>query len=194
MENILQLDTEWFRWVNGHNAAWLDGPMWFFSQGWTWSIPIVAVFMFATLRTEPKRWWLPVVGVCLCFLFADQISVHLCKNIFHRLRPCHALDDVTMYRTNCAGLYGFVSSHAANAFAVVVFLVLRYAKKMKPSWPLAVVLLAWAAIVGYSRIYLGKHYPGDVICGALLGSAIGWGVWWLVGLIERKFLKKNAQK
>lgn len=186
LEQLLQLDTDLFRWINGHHTTVLDWLFWTMSQHWFWAVVLLLAFVLITLRKEPRRWWVVMVGVVLCFLLADQGSVHLFKDTVCRLRPCHALDDVHMFRTHCGGQYGFVSSHAANAFAIVTFLWLRYRKVC--IW--GVVLLAlWALLTCYSRAYLGKHYPGDLICGAFFGIVIGLIVWWLVQLFEKKLQK-----
>jgi undecaprenyl-diphosphatase len=86
----------------------------------------------------------------------------------------------------CGGLYGFVSSHATNSFNVALLSLLFIRKR----W-YTISILTWASVIGYSRIYLGVHYPGDVICGALLGAFIGWGVYMLYELIDRKIKMKN---
>ena len=80
--------------------------------------------------------------------------------------------------------------HAANAFAVLVLLWLRYGKKAKVTM---IVLTVWAVVMCYSRAYLGKHYPGDIMCGALFGAVVGLAVWWLAKVIEKK-LHKNETK
>ena len=120
----------------------------------------------------------------LCFLLADQGSVHLFKETVGRLRPCHTLENVRMFRTHCGGQYGFVSSHAANAFAIITFLIARYRRHVLPT----LVLTLWALATCYSRAYLGKHYPGDLLCGALFGVLIGLVVWKLSLCIEKKVL------
>lgn len=151
---------------------------------------LLAAFVLLTMRREPKRWWLVLAGVVLCFLLADQGSVHLFKDTVCRLRPCHALEEVRMFRTHCGGQYGFVSSHAANAFAVAVFFCMRYWKGTKT---VPICLLAWALATSYSRAYLGKHYPGDLICGALFGAVIGWLVWFAVAKTEKKLQKSETK-
>ena len=192
LETLKNIDTQWFLWVNSHHSTALDWTMWVLSQHWSWAVVIVAAFCLLTLRYEPRRWWVVVVGIILCFLLADQGSVHLFKNTVCRLRPCHALEGVRMFRTSCGGQYGFVSSHAANAFAVALFLVLRYWKRMKSQWPLLLLIL-WAIATSYSRAYLGKHYPGDLICGALFGSIIALIVWIITEWCEKKFARRETK-
>ena len=181
-ETLKGIDTQWFLWINSHYSNALDWTMWTLSQHWCWAVVIVLAFVLLTLRKEPRRWWLVAVGIVLCFLLADQGSVHLFKETVGRLRPCHALEGVRTFRTHCGGQYGFVSSHAANAFAIVTFLLLRYRKR---TWA-CILLTLWALATCYSRAYLGKHYPGDLVCGALFGCLIGLIVWWLSSWIEKK--------
>jgi undecaprenyl-diphosphatase len=191
LETLKEIDTQWFLWINSHHTTALDWTMWTLSQHWSWAVVIVLAFVLLTLRKEPRRWWLVAVGVVLCFLLADQGSV-LIKDTVCRLRPCHALEDVRMFRTHCGGQYGFVSSHAANAFAVALFFVLRYWKRLKRQWPL-LLLIVWALATSYSRAYLGKHYPGDLVCGAILGCIIALIVWWLTDTIEKKLRKSETK-
>lgn len=192
LEALQEVDKQWFLWINSHNCAALDWPMWTLSQHWCIAAVILVAYCLLALRHEPRRWWIPLIGIALCFLLADQGSVHLFKNTVCRLRPCHALEDVQMFHTHCGGRYGFVSSHAANIFAVTLFLMLRYWKKVAKRWPLFLLIL-WAVAVGYSRPYLGKHYPGDVICGALFGAIIGLIMWLIIGMIEKKFCKSETK-
>lgn len=187
LETLKEIDTQWFLWINSHHTTALDWTMWTLSQHWSWAVVIVLAFVLLTLRKEPRRWWLVAVGVVLCFLLADQGSV-LIKDTVCRIRPCHALEDVRMFRTHCGGQYGFVSSHAANAFAVAMFLVLKYWKRVKRQWPL-LLLIVWALATSYSRAYLGKHYPGDLVCGAILGVVAGLLVWMIINTIEKSFRK-----
>lgn len=189
LETLKNIDTQWFLWINSHYNTPLDWVMWTMSQRWSWAVVLLLAFGLLTLRKEPKRWWLVLAGVVFCFLLADQGSVHLFKETVCRLRPCHALDNVRMFHTHCGGQYGFVSSHAANAFAIVTFLILRYRH-----FPWASVLLSlWALATCYSRAYLGKHYPGDLICGAFFGAVIGLIVWWIAQWIEKKIIKYETK-
>ena len=190
LEALKQIDTEWFLWINGHHCTVLDWTMWTLSQHWCFAIVLVAAavpLLIERFRLSPfsisisRRWWLTILAITLCFLIADQGSVHLFKETVARLRPCHALDDVYMFRTGCGGQYGFVSSHAANAFAVITFITLCRRKALTTT-----LLLFWGVAVCYSRIYLGKHYPGDLLCGAFFGMVIGLIVWHLTRYFEKK--------
>ena len=202
LDTLQQIDTEWFLWINSHHTTALDWTMWVLSQHWSFALVLLIAFLLTTLRIEPRRWWLMLLAIGLCFLLADQGSVQLFKNTVCRLRPCHALQDVRMFRTGCGGQYGFVSSHAANAAAIVTLLCMRYRKKnvnvnLNVNLKKAVdsnlrftiiktLLILWAMLTCYSRAYLGKHYPGDLLCGALFGIFIGLIVWWLTTMTEKK--------
>lgn len=194
MSNLEQLDTTAFYWINQHHSTLSDWVLWVASQGWSWVIVLVVAFCLTTLRREPRRWWLVLLGIALCFLLSDRISVVCFKDVFCRLRPCQALDHVRMFRTSCGGLYGFVSSHAANVFALATFLSLRFRRKAAHPWLFALLIFLWAVVVCYSRPYLGKHYPGDVICGAMLGLCIGIIVFYLIQFADNWLSKHSQQK
>ncbi len=107
-----------------------------------------------------------------------------------RLRPCHdpsIAADVHLVNGYCGGMYGFVSAHASNAFALYSFLFFLFRKKNKK---LQRIILGWAILVSYSRIYLGAHFPGDVFGGALLGFMLGFITWKMYALFSEKKIKK----
>ena len=190
IETLNNFDTQLFYLINGHHCTAMDWVMWVFTARWSWIIVIVAAFCFSTLRHEPRKWWIVLAGIALCFLLADQGSVQLFKNTVCRLRPCHALPDVHMFREGCGGLYGFISSHAANAFAIATFFCLRYWKRDKI---VPVCMIVWACLTSYSRAYLGKHYPGDLICGALFGILVGIVILQVTSWIEKKLHKRETK-
>ena len=194
MQNLEQLDTTAFYWINQHHNVVADWVLWIASQPWSWAIVLVVAFCFTTLRKEPQRWWLVLAGIGLCFLLSDRISVVCFKDVFCRLRPCNALEGVRMFRTSCGGLYGFVSSHAANVFALAMFLSLRFRNKGHHGWMFTLLIFLWAIVVCYSRPYLGKHYPGDVVCGAALGLCIGAVVYFAIQGIEKLIYKHHSVK
>lgn len=205
MEQLIDIDTQLFYWINNHHCCVSDWILWVASQAWSWAIILIFAWWYIsfykikkmkqgnqveTLNFDSKVWWILLVGMMLCFLLSDRISVMCFKDVFQRLRPCHALENVRMFRTTCGGKYGFISSHAANVFSLALFLTLFYRKLFNKSQKFGLLMFAWAIVVGYSRPYLGKHYPGDVICGAIVGMIIGWGVYWIISKIAERVSSK----
>ena len=94
IEVLNNIDTQLFYFINHHHCTVMDWTMWVLSSRWCWLVVIVSGFVGATLVREPKKWWIVLAGIALCFLLADQGSVQLFKNTVCRLRPCHALPDV----------------------------------------------------------------------------------------------------
>lgn len=188
LETLQQLDATVLIWINNAlKSDWMDAVMLFCSGKLTW-VPWYAVLLFFLYKSNPKRIWINLVLVACCIALADQLASGLLKPLAARLRPCHN-DAVNVHliliKGICGGQYGFVSSHAANVFAVFFFFVLKDVfQKIKY---MTYILLVWAIIVSLSRVYLGVHYPGDVLCGALIGIFATTVIVWLEGVIERKF-------
>ena len=111
--------------------------------------------------------------VIIIITISDQVSVHAFKNVFLRFRPCHdpELEGlVHIVNGKCGGEFGFYSSHASNHFALAVFLSFIFRGRLRFFTP---VILLWAGVISYSRIYLGVHFPFDVLAGAIAGTVIG---------------------
>lgn len=163
-----KIDTWLFLLINGMNSPFFDWLMYWISSKLVW-IPFYTLLLFLLIRKYKLNALWILLFVALLITFSDQVSV-LFKNYFQRLRPCHNEDlDLLIHtvRGKCGGKYGFVSSHASNSFALAVFLV----PFLKSYWRyFTPAIIIWAAIVSYSRIYLGVHFPGDVIGGAALGA------------------------
>jgi len=134
-------------------------------------IPLYLAIMIYLGITYKRKFLVILLFIILGITIADQTSVNLFKNLIQRLRPCHepALQGlVHTVNGKCGGRFGFVSSHAANSFNIALISLLLVRKR----W-YSVAILIWAATIAYSRIYLGVHYPGDVVGGSILGACIG---------------------
>ena len=202
---MLELDKQLFLLINGAHAPWLDAVMTFVTSAYTWIPFYVLLFVYIIIKKEydlgnpfKKRggtrndvivaggWKIAVfilAATLLTFLLTDQISASVIKPLFHRLRPSHdpATENIARFITGRGGMYGFVSNHAANFFGLAAITTLFIRKKWY-TW----LIFFIAILVSYSRIYVGKHFPGDVICGAILGYAIGLGIYFLARKIYLK--------
>ncbi|MDZ7737533.1 MAG: phosphatase PAP2 family protein [Bacteroidales bacterium] len=183
-----KFDQDIFLFLNSINSPWWDNVMVLISSKLLW-VPLYA-FILLMLGMKYKRSLLLIIPIIILTVTAsDQLSVHAFKEVFERLRPCHepALSGLVHTVNNkCGGSYGFVSSHAANSFAVAVLSLGLLRKK----WFTAVILF-WAAVVSYSRVYLGVHYPGDIIGGALLGTLIAYAFLLLYGFLEDRLIRNS---
>lgn len=183
IDYLIQLDTQLFLALNGAHSPFWDSVMYFASGKLSWLLLYLVIIFFIAREHKWKTfWWL--LAIAFVVLLADQISVQAFKNVFQRLRPCHNSDLSEFIHVvgGCGGKYGFISSHAANTFGVAVFLSFLFNRK----W-VTLGLLVWAAFVSYSRIYLGVHYPGDVLAGAIVGAGIGSAVWFVAKKGFEKF-------
>ena len=185
LEILNNIDTEVFLYLNWkHNEFW-DFIMYWASNKFVW-IPLYAFLLFLIVKKFKKETIWILIAVVVLTILSDQLSVAI-KNIFERLRPCHdpELEGlVHIVKDKCGGNFGFVSSHACNHFSLAVFLSILFFKKIKYfTFP----ILFWAAFISYSRIYLGVHYPGDVIFGAILGTLIGLLIGKAYKLIQRRY-------
>ena len=143
---------------------------------WAW-MPLYLLFIYWVVKQYGKRCWWVFLAVGLVVFCSDQLASHVCKPLFHRLRPCYNTDFqdlIYLPKGLAGGKYSFVSSHAANTFSIAAFLTSAL-RKFRP-WA-GIALYLWAFISSYSRIYIGFHYPGDIVCGAVLGLLIGLVLW-----------------
>lgn len=187
IENIKLWDEELFLWLNSFHADWLDPIIFQATETITW-IPLYAFLIYKIYKIDPKNSWWVFGGVAMTILISDQVTSGVMKPFFERLRPCHdeRWDGVIHNYGRCGGIYGFVSSHAANTFGLAVFLNRKLKGKIKGlRW-----LYLYAAFVSYTRMYLGVHYPVDILLGAAVGTAAAWLSWFLIVIVKREILKK----
>jgi len=183
LDKLLQWDEDLFLLLNGAGSESFDS-FWVFISSTRSAIPLFIFIIFLLIKKHGKSFWQGLILILIVVSLADLSSVHCFKNVFMRLRPCHdpELADQIRLLVSKGGLYGFVSSHAANFFAIAgIVSALLSERKYLPY-----LLYSWATLVAYSRIYVGKHYPLDIIGGALLGLVIAKVIWCLIKKIKEK--------
>jgi membrane-associated phospholipid phosphatase len=171
---MLNLDQELFYFINNNmHVGWLDrfAPYWRSMYFW---LPVYVFFisyLLTNFNTKQAAIYLLALGLTVGS--ADIISSRLIKNTVARLRPCNdeKVKPNVKLLVNCGGGYSFTSSHATNHFAAAIFVILTFVGSRK--W-LRYSLLFWAASISFGQVYVGVHYPLDVLCGAILGSGVGW--------------------
>jgi undecaprenyl-diphosphatase len=179
-----RFDQQLFLFINSSNSPFFDHLMHAISGRLIWVPLYLAILIYLGIKYK-RKFLIILIFIILAATLADQSSV-IVKNIFHRLRPCHEpsiIGIVHLVNGECGGVYGFVSSHATNCFDVALLSLLFIKKR----W-YTISIIFWAGIIGYSRIYLGVHYPGDVICGSFLGAFIGWSMYNLYILTDNNIL------
>ena len=175
LQTLNQIDQTLTLSLNGSHSLFLDGVAATATQTITW-MPVAVVLLYVVIRNNDLRAVGTIVlAIALSILIADQGASSICKPLFGRLRPTHepsimyTIDVVNGYR---GGKFGFISSHAANTFAVATLLTLLVRGRR-----LAIVLFGWALLNCWTRVYLGVHYVGDLMCGALWGTLVATGIY-----------------
>ncbi|MDH3245679.1 MAG: phosphatase PAP2 family protein [Saprospiraceae bacterium] len=171
IQQLLQLDQEVFIAINGLNSSLLDHVIPFYRHKLFW-VPLYVYIVVSLLRRFPQNGLWILLFITLCIGISDTVSSKWIKNSVQRLRPCNepALMEKVKLRIRCGGGYSFTSSHATNHGTLAFFLFFLLAKPRK-WWGWA--LLIWALSIGLAQVFVGVHYPSDVLAGWVLGGLIG---------------------
>jgi undecaprenyl-diphosphatase len=177
--------------LNGSDSLFWDGCMLVYTSMAVWA-PLALMLLYVLLKNNNiKDFLLLLFFVALVVLLTDQISSGFCKPFFARWRPTN--DPMLMYAVDIVnetrgGKYGFTSSHAANSFGIATFIMLLIRNKA-----LSISLIIWAEMNAFTRIYLGVHYPGDILAGTVIGVVVGWAVYRLYLYIQNH-KRRNARR
>ncbi|MDO4510775.1 MAG: phosphatase PAP2 family protein [Bacteroidales bacterium] len=200
LEYLQQLDAQLLCALNGMNCPYADQLMWLISGKFSSALIVIVLLALLARHRQWRNMITLLLAIALVVVLADRVSSGIIKPLVERLRPTHnpelqgMVHIVNDYR---GGLYGFVSSHAANLFGIAT--LISMVMKNRGTW---IAMLSWAAIVSYSRIYLGVHYPGDIVGGIAVGMAAAVAVkwaWkktpekWNIPRPERLFAKADAK-
>lgn len=191
VEQLKTWDRELLLFFNQFHAPALDTAVSYLTQTAFW-VPLYAFILYLIFKSKGRNGWFAFAGIAITILLADQITAGVMKPLFERLRPSHepSLEGVIHLVDNYrGGPYGFASSHAANTtgVALIVFLLLR------PFYRYVWTIFLWAFIMSYTRIYLGVHYPGDILAGMLVGLLCGWGAYKLQAWMQKKWVTRSQE-
>lgn len=189
IEQLLEYDTELFVFLNNLGSKTWDG-LWLVITHEVTFVPLYAILLFLLYKKFGlKSLLIFVVVVALMIIFTDQIT-NIFKRGFERPRPCgeaDLIDRIRFIAVRC-GKYGFFSGHSSNSMAAAVFAGLM----LKPYYKnLIFILLFWSAVVAYSRIYVGVHYPLDIVCGLTFGAISGFIFYKLAKYLLSRFIQVN---
>ncbi|MBR6320743.1 MAG: phosphatase PAP2 family protein [Prevotella sp.] len=185
LSQLIDLDRQLLLTLNGSPSLFLDGLVKTLTTAVTW-VPLYVSLLFLVMKNNDNLKKVLFIVVCagLCVLLAGSLNDMIVKPLVERWRPSHdeqigmAVDVVNGYR---GGKYGFFSSHAANTFSLAVFFALLVRSRL-----LSVALIAWSLVNCWTRLYLGVHFPGDILCGLLWGGLVGTSMWLMHHRLSRK--------
>ena len=186
LDELILADQELFLYLNNLGSESWDS-FWLAITDKFVSIPVYALLLFLILKYFGiKRTLVILVFVALLITSTDQLA-NFFKYGVQRLRPCYEegiFEAMRLVKSSCGGKFGYFSAHAANSFALASFFGLLLRPQLKY---VGLILILWAGFVAYSRIYIGVHYPLDLISGALVGMLFGWLFYRLHIFVQTKY-------
>lgn len=184
IETIKYAEYEWFLWLNSFHSPTFDVIMFWVTFRFTW-LPLYVYVIYYTYIKFKATFWQNLIFIVLSVGLSDRFTSGFMKPFFQRFRPCHdpLIQQMVHVVGDCGGQFGFASSHAANCFALATsFYLLNRGDK------LTIFLFIWAIIVSYSRIYVGVHFPTDLLVGAIIGVLISMMLFVLKNTLNGRFL------
>ncbi|WP_163718442.1 phosphatase PAP2 family protein [Mangrovibacterium lignilyticum] len=189
MEHIIDIDKSIFFYLNGMHSPFWDVVMALFTRTEYWML-LFAVMLYYIIRRYRMKSIMILILLALAILVADQFS-GLIKDSVQRFRPSHdpSMQNLVHNVLSRGGLYGYFSAHAANTFAVATYTSFIFKNRR-----FNILIFCWATFVSYSRIYLGVHFPFDILTGIVFGSALGYGIYRLLIYLDNRFFVLGLPK
>ena len=185
MEELLSVDTQLFLWINTTlSNSFFDWFLPIIRDKIVW-IPLYVFIIAFILFNTPIRHALTILGVVAgTMAVSDLMSSSIIKPTVERVRPCNdeSLEGLMVERVRCGGGYSFTSSHATNHFTLATFLFLLIGRPHIWRW----LLVIWATGIALAQVYVGVHYPLDILCGSMLGIGLGQMGIWILKLFSKK--------
>lgn len=189
-QSLIDLDRQLLLWFNGSDSLFIDNLAMTLTNGLTW-IPLYVALLYLVIKnnSDIRQILFIIAGTGLCVLLAGTLNDELVKPGIARFRPtrdpiiAHLIDVVDGYR---GGRYGFFSSHAANTFSIAMFFSL-----LVKSRTLSIMLILWSLVNCWTRMYLGVHFPGDILCGLVWGGFVGTAVYFLYKYFSKQMILSN---